>query len=724
MPRFSLSRTSRIWAALITLGLLSTHTQAQDSIEIDASKFQRGLIQGIVPLEGEPAASFTIEWPVSPTETGSMTFNRSAQEPLIKNISIRSNAVPSNRTLLVEDADPITFITLGSREGERDRPPGMSPFNVFFDNPWRRPYETNRANLTLKWGKLTSEHDRATIAFGDVTAGPFTGEIRFTVYAGSRLIHVETILKTDEPNRAFTYDTGLVSAHPKWKNIVWLDTEGKLQREPFSAKLSDRAISVRHRAIVAESEGGSLACLPLPHQYFYPRDVTDNLGFTWAGANHRKLETRAGFGIRQPETGGGPYVPWFNAPPGTEQHLGVFYLITKGSAEEAIDESLRYTRKDRFVEIPGYKTFTSHWHMAISMAALAEQAKGGKRSTPDFVKMFHDLGVNIVHLAEFHGDGHPQDPGPARLKELDAMFDECRRLSDDSLLFLPGEEANVHLRPTKPGNPGHWLYLFPKPVRWTMVRGKDQPFVEEVPGVGRVYHVGNRTDMKKLIDEENGLAWTAHARIKASTWAPDIYRNEDFFTSNRWLGAAWKAMPADLSRPKLGERTLNLLDDMSNWGNKKQLIGEVDVFKIDHTHELYGAMNVNYLKLDRIPKFDESWHPVLDSLRAGNFFVTTGEMLLRDFKINGKSSGETVTLSGLAKLSYNLEWTFPPAYLEVISGDGANVHRQRIDLSNHRPFDRVEGTVDVDLKGRRWVRIEAWDIARNGVFSQPVWIAE
>ena len=25
------------------------------------------------------------------------------------------------------------------------------------------------------------------------------------------------------------------------------------------------------------------------------------------------------------------------------------------------------------------------------------------------------------------------------------MFDECRRLSDDELLFIPGEEANVYL---------------------------------------------------------------------------------------------------------------------------------------------------------------------------------------------------------------------------------------------------------------------------------------
>ncbi len=61
-------------------------------------------------------------------------------------------------------------------------------------------------------------------------------------------------------------------------------------------------------------------------------------------------------------------------------------------------------------------------------------------------------------------------------------------------------------------------------------------------------------------------------------------------------------MPSDYSSPRLGERALNLLDDMNNWGQRKFLIGEVDVFKINRTHELYGHMNVNYVKLDKTPQ--------------------------------------------------------------------------------------------------------------------------
>src|SRR4029077_19334959 len=133
-------------------------------------------------------------------------------------------------------------------------------------------------------------------------------------------------------------------------------------------------------------------------------------------------------------------------------------------------------------------------------------------------------------------------------------------------------------------------------------------------------------DMMDLLKREKGLAWSAHPRIKASSWAPDVFRNEEFYRADYWLGGAWKAMPADLSRPRLGERALDLLDDMANWGQRKYLLGEVDVFRVKPHYELYGHMNVNYLKLNALPRFDDGWQPVLEALRRGRFFVSTGEV--------------------------------------------------------------------------------------------------
>ncbi len=482
---------------------------------------------------------------------------------------------------------------------------------------------------------------------------------------------------------------------------------------------------MHHRAIVAESDAGSVACFPPPHQFFFPRDLTDNQSTVWAGTNHRGLDDRPGFGIRQTETGGGNFVPWFNAPPGTMQRLGVFYLISGKPAEDAMAETLRFTRGDRYEALPGRVTFTSHWHMAVTLAAMKEIADGKTRTTPDLVKMFKDMNVNIVHLAEFHGDGHPRDPGPIRLAELKVMFDECARLSDDSLTFLPGEEANAPLSAHGAGREtGHWLYLFPRPVYWTMTRGPGQPFRDVDPRLGPVYHVGDRNDMIRVLHDEKGLGWTAHPRIKGSNFTPDSYRDEEFFRSDLWLGGAWKAMPADLSSPRLGERVLNLLDDMANWGHHKYVPGEVDVFKIDHTHELFGHMNVNYLQLDRAPRFEGDWTPVLDALRNGRFFVTTGEVILPKFTGGGQPSGKTVTLpaDGRLEISFSLDNTFPMQFAEVVSGDGRNVYRDRIDLTSQSPFSRSTHSLRLDLTGRTWVRLAAWDVAANGAFSQPVWL--
>src|SRR5262249_34874733 len=121
---------------------------------------------------------------------------------------------------------------------------------------------------------------------------------------------------------------------------------------------------------------------------------------------------------------------------------------------------------------------------------------------------------------------------------------------------------------------------------------------------------------------------------------------------------------------------------------------------------------------------EESWQPVLDALRAGRFFVTTGEILLREFQVGGKSSGETLALDSAEKpeVRVRLEWTFPLRFAELVSGDGTRVYRQRIDLADTDPFGERTLVLRPDLAGRRWVRVEAWDIAANGTFSQPVWL--
>lgn len=673
-----------------------------------------------VRVEGE---RLRVSWAAGEGVLGHAVLNHVDGRPVFAELGLRG-ASSESPAILLRDVEPTTFLVVGTRQPPPNRPPTLSPFSVFFDSPSQRPHEAYRSRLERRGpARVSSEGRRATIALGDVALGPFTGELRVTFYANTALIRVETVVSTQEDRRAITYDAGLVSESPGWRRVTWKGPRGRVDSR--SADAPDVALAVMHRAIAVESDQGSAALFPPPHQYFFPRDYTDNLKTVWAGRDHRGLEPRSGFGIRQAEDGGGRFSPWHNAPPDTEQHLGFFLVLSRGTARDALDDALRYTNGDRFPALAGHVTFTSHWHMATAVAAMKEIAAGRGRTVPEFVGMFKDMNVQIVHLAEFHGDGHPQDPGPVRVGEMEAMFEECRRLSDDELVLLPGEEANAYLGIARAGqHPGHWVYLFPRPVLWVMKRAPGEPFSEPHAKYGTLYRVGDRADMLRLLEIEHGLAWTAHARIKASSWAPDAYRDEDFFRSDRWLGAAWKSMPTDLSRPKLGERALDLLDDMANWGQRKYVLGEVDVFKLNATHELYGHMNVNYLKLDRLPRYEEGWQPVLDALRAGRFFVTTGEVLIEGFSIGGRESGETLKPAAgeRPELKAALRWTFPLEFAEVVSGDGTKTYRERIELTDTSAFGRKDLALRPTLDGRRWARLEAWDVAGNGAFTQPIWI--
>jgi hypothetical protein len=120
---------------------------------------------------------------------------------------------------------------------------------------------------------------------------------------------------------------------------------------------------------------------------------------------------------------------------------------------------------------------------------------------------------------------------------------------------------------------------------------------------------------------------------------------------------------------------------------------------------------VNYVKLDRVPKYGD-WTPLLDALRAGDYFVTSGEVLLRSSSIQG----------GGAQRFYNVEaeWTFPPEFAELVWSDGKKVDREVIRMSDLAPFSSRKFSIPFEVTGKKWVRFAVWDSAGNGAFTQPV----
>lgn len=688
---------------LLLLCLLAGCSVAHAQMPVDLSSYQK---KGGAAITKRGDA-LEVNWPASGNEKGKLIIDLAAGKPLFTSMQLSQRGIFKE---IARALDPAFVLTVGKRDLI-----SQNGWNIFFDKTNKRPSKAYAVTLTKRTASVRTVGARTVIRVGDVSAATFTGAIEITVYNGSPLVNVAAVMATEVDSTAILYDAGLVTKQPVWTTLAWSDTDNKMQSVPVDLKQPNKAQAVKYRTIIGQSATGSLALFPAPHQYFYPLDEAFNLDFTWYGTGYRSLVPDFGIGIRQDLMGDKRWVPWVNAPPKTQQRLNFFCLLSTGSPADALADVKKFTHGDSYKPVAGYKTMSSHFHNEFVMKVIL----AGKPvpDTPSFVNVFKNHGVDIVHLAEFHYTAHPKGPDSLRLKELKALHDMCQRWSTNGLLLLPGEEPNEFLG-------GHWLSFFPKPVSWIMARKPDMPFVTNDPQYGKVYRIADKADMLKLLETENGLAWTAHARTKGSTGYPDKYKEEDFFKSDRFFGAAWKNIPADLSEPRLSRRVLDLMDDMANWGHKKHAIAEADIFTMEPENETYAHLNVNYLQLDKLPDYSAGWQPVLDAMQRGKFFVSTGEVLLPTFTINGTGSGETLTLpsDGKATVALDIDWTFPLNFAEIISGDGKQVFRERIDLTNTLPFGKKQYQFTTNLKNRTWVRVEVWDAAVNGAFTQQVWL--
>ena len=226
--------------------------------------------------------------------------------PLVKTIGVsdRPRTDPSSRSS--EDVEPAFFITVGSREASAGPAPGHgAAFNEFFDNPPKRP--SRSYSLTYPepataphWTLGARVRDHAS-SWSRWRSGRSPGGWRLTPLEGSRLIQVEAVVKTDREKTAYPLRRGprlrLARRGRSWPG---LDAEGRRSHRGRSIHSAvDRPLAVRHREITAQSAGAALACIPPPHQFFFPRDYTDNVRTAWFGRGHLGLEPRYGFGIRQ-----------------------------------------------------------------------------------------------------------------------------------------------------------------------------------------------------------------------------------------------------------------------------------------------------------------------------------------------------------------------------------------------------------------------------------------
>ena len=609
--------------------------------------------------------ALVVQWAGESNQQLRASFGIQNDTPIIREVAVRNPG--SQWSTLGHNLAPGFGVTTGLRRTNHGLPEEKR-WDVFWDVPLNHTNEVRRFTASYQADRceVKTEGARLEISFPGLAMGVFSGRLQFTVYRGANLLRVEAIAKTQEPSLAYKYEGGLNGFSTELlPRMAWHDVNSGLQTAEVSSAEDGKQIILRarNRLAIAEGANGSIGIFPPPHQFFFARELEVNLGYVW----YRKESGKAfSVGIRHGDKEEGYNPAWidgvfavYNAPPGTWQHMAVYFYLSPADARACRDSIMAYTHGDQYKPLPGYKTMVTHFHVAFTKELMDS---GSLETVPPWIPMMRALGINIAHIFDFHGDGHPNDPGPLRLMELQNYFAGCRRHSDANFLILPGEEANVYLG-------GHYNILFPQPVYWTHVRTAGQPLVEEHPRYGKVYHAGNATDLFQLIQQEDALVWQTHPRTKGSTGYPENIRDTDYLRSDHWLGAAFKALPVDLSQKRLGEvRCFGTLDDLNNWGRPKYMVGEVDTYKEFPEYDLYGDFNLNYLKLDNLPTFGD-WRAILRTLRKGEFFVTTGEVLIPDWSLEVHGNKQEVVA--------DVEWTFPLEFIEVVFSDGHDVARTR-----------------------------------------------
>jgi hypothetical protein len=552
---------------------------------------------------------------------------------------------------------------------------------------------------------VTSEGRRLRVAFDGLELGSFAGELHLTVYQGTNLVRAEAVASTELPSVAYKYDVGLTGLpRTDASGVYWRDVAHMMQSYGLRGPPNGDPVALRaaNRLVVAELEGASIAAFPPPHTFFWAREIEINVGNNWY-----RSDGDAGFSIGigqgEQEVVERYLANWslYSAPPGTEQHMAAYFYPTLGGHADAFEAALAFTNGDVYRSIPGYRVMGSHYHTNLGRTLMATGSMDSRLS--DF-EVLRSAGIEIAGPVD-----RPRDA--TQLEEQRWLFEGARRHSDDEFVVMPQMENSNLLG-------GHWDLLFSHPVHYVDERPAGTPLVTEHPEYGRTYNIGSVEDMMAMIEAEDMLVFMPHPRTKGSTGYPDAVRETSQFLDDRYRGVGWRwGMGSDLSETRLsGKRVIPLLDDMNNWIadtdlQPKALLAITETYFKAPGDDVYANGPVSYLRMDELPE-PGNYAPIVDILERGDYFVSSGEVLIPEHRYEGSGTGARVTAE--------VTWAFPLDFVEVVFGDGERTDSVIVSAADFPPFGTHTFTIPFDATGQAWVRFAAWDTAGNGAMTTPV----
>jgi hypothetical protein len=572
----------------------------------------------------------------------------------------------------------------------------------------RSPDEVRRGAAAFATERcvVATEGGRLAVTFPGLTLGSFSGELVLTVYQGINLVRVEAVAATSLPSVAYKYDFGLTGLElgPR-SRVAWRDIASQMQsyglRGPANA--SPVVLRAANRLVVAETNGAAIAAFPPPHTFFWSREIEVNVGNNW----YRKDGPSSfSIGIRQGEQEVlEQYLAnWslYSAPPGSRQHMAAYLYPTLGDAADAFDAALAFTNGDVYRPLPGYQVMGSHYHTNLGSQLIASGSIDTRLT--DF-EVLRSAGLDIVGPVDRPG------AGDGRLEELHHLFEGAKRHSDDSFMVMAQLENSNLLG-------GHWDLLFSHQVYYVNTRPEGTPLVTQHPEYGPVYNIGTAEDMMAMVEAEDMLIYMPHPRTKGSTGFPDAVKDSPAFLNDRYRGAGWRwGMGSDLSEVRLSDkRVIPLLDDMNNWLastslRPKYLMAITETYHKAPGDDVYANGPVSYLRMDALPEPGD-YAPIVRTLMSGDYFVTSGEVLIPSHRYSGTGASATLTAE--------VQWTFPLDFVEVVTGDGVKTTTKIVSAKDLTAFGSRTFTIPFDATGQAWVRFAAWDSAGNGAMTMPV----
>lgn len=573
----------------------------------------------------------------------------------------------------------------------------------------RRSDEIRRSSIdyAITACRLVRDGARAEIHFDGVALGSFRGELVLTLYEGSNLLRTAVIAATSLPSVAYKYDAG-VSGIPLGTTaaVQWRDTGNQPQsyRLAGPTNASPVPLTAANRLVAAQSGNASLTAFPPPHTFFWAREVEINVGNNW----YRKDSPESfSIGIRQgeQEVVDRYLANWslYSAPPGSNQQMLAYFLPTLGDGNVALAAALQFTRNDVYKALPGYQVMGSHYHTNMGRELLDSGSLDTRLR--DF-EVLRSAGINIAGPVD-----RPQEA--SQLEELHWLFEGATRHSDSEFMVMPQMENSNLLG-------GHWDLLFSHPVYYVDARAAGTPLVTEHPVYGKMYNIGDVEDVMAMVEAENMLIFMPHPRTKGSTGFPDAVADSAQFLNDRYRGVGWRwGMGSDLSERRLSEyRVIPLLDEMNNWITgtglaPKYLLAITETYFKAPGDDIYANGPVSYLQLDELPRGGD-YSPIIDVLRRGDYFVSSGEVLIPSHSYEGTGKDMRVRA--------DVEWTFPLDFAEVVFGDGENTTTITVSATDLPAFGSHQFEIPFDATGQAWVRFAAWDSAGNGAMTMPVWL--